>query len=231
MISYEIINSGSDGNAVVVEGGILIDCGVAYKAIEPHVPGLQLVLTTHAHFDHFKPSTVHRLAQERPTLRWACGGWMVPKLLGAGVRKTAIDVIAPATANNYQPPLNVSVIAVPLTHDVPNFGWCINLDGKKIFYATDTANLDGISVPGYDLYLVEANHGEQEIRERIARKQATGEYPYEQRAAENHLSEEQALEFIYRNIDSSGRFVLLHQHREEEADGDQQCVPDRADDA
>lgn len=215
MIQHQIIKSGSAGNAVVLDGKILIDAGVPYKALRPHVPALRLVLTTHAHLDHLNPSTVRALAADRPTLRWACGGWMVPHLLAAGVAKRNIDVCK--TGYNYAYG-DVSIRATPLWHDVPNCGWHICLSGRKAFYATDTATLDGITAPGYDLYLIEANHGEQEIRERIAAKQAAGEYSHERRAQYTHLSEEKALDFIYRNIGPGGHFVLLHQHVNKEED-------------
>jgi phosphoribosyl 1,2-cyclic phosphodiesterase len=218
MMKHQIIKSGSSGNAVVLEDKILIDCGVPFKALRPYVQALRLVLLTHKHLDHFNPTTVRTLAAERPTLRWACGGWMVPALIKAGVAKRNIDVCTFGSFSEYT---RSSIIICPeeLTHDVPNCGWYISMLNGRVFYATDTATLEGVTAPEYDLYLIEANHGEQEIRERIAAKQAAGEYPHEKRAQYTHLSEEKALDFIYRNIGPTGHFVLLHQHVEKE-DGD-----------
>ena len=34
-MTYNIISTGSKGNAVVINGRILIDCGVPFKALEP----------------------------------------------------------------------------------------------------------------------------------------------------------------------------------------------------
>ena len=36
MIDYQIIASGSTGNATVINGNILIDCGVSLKALRPY---------------------------------------------------------------------------------------------------------------------------------------------------------------------------------------------------
>ena len=47
MVKYNIISTGSDGNATILEEFVLIDCGVPYKALEPYVPKLKLVLLTH----------------------------------------------------------------------------------------------------------------------------------------------------------------------------------------
>jgi hypothetical protein len=215
MMKHEIIKSGSAGNAVVLEDQILIDCGVPCKALRPYAQALRLVLLTHAHSDHFNPATVRTLAAERPALRWACCGWMVPPLLAAGVDRRRIDVCAAGSNSMYATVENHPAIRPEiLSHDVPNCGWHILTDTGNAFYATDAADLDGIKATGYDLYLIEANHGEAEIRERIAEERADGAYPVAARAQRMHLSEEQALDFIYRNIGPDGHFVLLHQHVE-----------------
>ena len=71
-MNYKIISSCSTGNAVTIKGIILIDCGVTFKRLEKYYKNLKLVLLTHIHSDHFKKETIKRLAQERPTLRFAC---------------------------------------------------------------------------------------------------------------------------------------------------------------
>ena len=43
MISYDILSTGSKGNAVVIHDYILVDCGVPFKLIEPHLAKLKLV--------------------------------------------------------------------------------------------------------------------------------------------------------------------------------------------
>lgn len=48
-MTYEIIETGSTGNAVVINENIMIDCGVSWKKIQPHAKKLKLVLLTHKH--------------------------------------------------------------------------------------------------------------------------------------------------------------------------------------
>ena len=48
-MTIDVIESGSSGNAVFLNGQILLDCGVSYKKIEPYVRGLQLVFISHCH--------------------------------------------------------------------------------------------------------------------------------------------------------------------------------------
>lgn len=214
---YNIISTGSKGNAVVINDSILIDCGVPYKLLEPHIKPLKLVLLTHEHGDHFVPSTVRRLHLERPTLRFGCCHWMVEHLLKAGVDKRVIDVYQPEYVVEYQAQ-RLLIWPEPLYHNVPNCGYHIVMGGKSLFYATDTGTLDGIKAKGYDLYMVEANHTKADISARAAEKQARGEYAYEFRAAENHLSQEQTEDWLYHNMGPHSLYVFLHGHEPKEVD-------------
>lgn len=218
-MTYNILATGSKGNVVIINDEILIDCGVPYKKLEPYIKNLKLVLLTHVHGDHFKPSTVRALHHERPALRFGCCEWMVGPLLDAGVDKRVIDVFF---STNWSEALHYiyeeTTFLLPrlLVHDAPNCAWSLELipSRERIFYATDTGTLDGIEAKDYDLYLVEANHTQAEIRARAAEKLARGEYSYEARAAANHLSYEQAMDFLARNAGPDSKYVLLHQHKE-----------------
>jgi L-ascorbate metabolism protein UlaG (beta-lactamase superfamily) len=212
MITFNIISTGSKGNAVILNETILIDCGIPYKQLQYHQERLKLVLLTHMHSDHFRPSTVARLSKERPALRWGVPEWMVAPVVDAGVKKQNIDVIRCDTLFTYEG--FCSVLCNQTIHNVPNCAWHITLEELKAFYATDTSNLSHIEAPGYDLYLVEANYTEAELVERIAEKQAAGEFVYEYDVINNHLSKENAEDWIYKNAAQHSRYVFLHQHEE-----------------
>lgn len=225
-MTYDILTTGSSGNAVVINGEILIDCGVSMKKLREsgYIKDLKLVILTHQHTDHFNAATVRALHKERPALRWGCCEWMVPLLLAAGVDKRVIDVTRKTEPGESSHALIYNGLAIvspiALVHDVPNCGWQIHHGRESLFYATDTGTLDGIEAKDYDLYLIEANHTRAEIEARIAKKQARGEFAYEYRAAQNHLSQEQALDWLVNNISperwNSTEIVFLHQHREKE---------------
>lgn len=215
-MNFDIIATGSTGNAVVINGNILIDCGVPFKALEAAKQDLKLVLLTHAHGDHFRPRTVRALHKERPTLRWGCCEWMVGPLLEAGVDKRVIDVLEPDHPGDTSRAFIYNRLAIvrpePLVHDVPNCGWHISHGAEHLFYATDTATLDGVEAPGYDLYLIEANHTREGLEARAKAKMEAGEFAYEVRAAANHLSQEQALDWLYQQMGPNSEYVFLHQH-------------------
>lgn len=209
-MEFNIISTGSKGNAVILNREILIDCGVPYKAIKPYVKDLQLVLLSHAHSDHIRPSTIRKLQEERPSLRFGCGKWLLPSVLACGVRKSNIDIYTPNLKNRYTDDLQL--IMIPLKHNVSNCGYKLLLNGEKIFYATDCNNLDGIDAKNYDLYMIEANYEDSEIQERIAEKEANGQYCYEYQVLNNHLSKQKADNFIAENAGDKSRFVYLHGH-------------------
>lgn len=214
---YEIIQTGSKGNAVILCGKILVDCGVPYYKLQPYLQQIRLVLLTHIHGDHFVESTVRRIAMERPLIRFACGEWMLPELISAYVRPDFIDVLKPNTWYSYgnlSDTMRVRIKTHALVHDVPNFGYSVIWEGTKIFYATDTGTLEGITAKNYDYYLVEANHGREEIEQRAAEKMAAGQYAYEIRAAANHMSVEDTLDWLYANMGPNSQYVMLHQHEE-----------------
>lgn len=220
-MTYNVISTGSKGNAVVIDNRILIDCGVPYKRLVGIINHLQLVLLTHIHSDHFRPSTAAALHSHRPGLRFGCCEWMLEPLINAGIPRHCIDIYHPGIPAAYNSALMVR--AENLSHNVPNCGYHITIDGKKMFYATDTGTLDGIKAKDYDLYMIEANHRRSDLEARISKKQAAGEFSYEIGAIENHLSQEQAEEWIYQNIGPAGRYIFLHQHIEKEE------VPDGVD--
>lgn len=219
---YKIIATGSDGNATVINDSILIDCGVPYKALKHHVKRLRLVLLTHIHGDHFNPATVRRLAHERPVIRWAACEWMIQPLVEAGVMRSQIDVLKCGSTTEYKG-AGLLITPVRLTHNVPNCGFKVlqrllpGIPGDyfgRLFYATDTGTLDGITAKGYELYLVEANHTRAEIEEAVAQAQAEGRFSYRVAAAENHLSYEQAVDWLMDNMGPGGVWIPMHQHKD-----------------
>lgn len=217
-MTCDVISTGSQGNAVLLDGKILIDCGVSLEKIRPYMKGLRLVLLTHVHGDHFNPRTVRALHRERPGLRWGCCEWMVAPLMRAGVDKRVIDVFDPdiKAFEMYGPRL--SVRPERLFHDVPNCGYHLLLtdeNGKRerAFYATDTGTLEGIEAPGYDLYLIEANYTDADLEVRAREKLDAGQFAYEIRAAKNHLSQEQAEEWIRQQSGPNSQYIFLHQHK------------------
>ena len=215
-MEYNIISTGSQGNAVVINDNILVDCGVTFKALKDVYKNLQIVLLTHIHTDHFNPKTLKRLATERPTLRFGCCEWLVGDLVNAGVDKKQIDVYEIGKIYDYKA---FKISPIQLYHNVPNCGYRLFINDKKAIYATDTSHMLGIKAKGYDFYMIEANYGKEELQERINAKLEAGEYCYELNVASRHLSHEQASEWLMENMDEKSEYVFLHAHKERGSNG------------
>lgn len=211
-IPLDILSSGSEGNATVVNNYLLIDCGTPLRTIKPHINALKLVLVTHIHSDHFKRLTVKSLAKSRPTLRFAGGHFLADSFIKSGVEPKNIDVLEADVEYDYG---LCKIIPVELSHNVPCFGYKIHFnDGRKLFYATDTNNLNGIRAKNYDLYMIEANYTEAGIQERISEKKARGEYAYEYDVLKNHLSREKCDKFLADNAGHNSSYVYMHMHKD-----------------
>lgn len=203
----KVISSGSEGNAVIYNNAIMVDCGVSLKALSEVKRSLKIVLLTHKHSDHLKIRTLQRLQAERPTLRVACGDFLLEEL--PCIRN--IDVLQVGKIYDYGA---FKVSPIKLYHDVPNFGWRIFLpNGQKIFHATDTVHLEGITAKGYDLYAIEHNYCEEYIQQAIEEAHAKGEYTHAYGNINTHLSIQQARAFIEANRKESSEVLELHKSR------------------
>lgn len=210
-MNYKIISSCSTGNAVILKDIILIDCGVTFKRLEKYYKKLKIVLLTHIHSDHFKKETIKKLAQERPTLRFACCEWLLKPLLECGVSKNNIDILQIGTRYDYK---LFKIVPIKLYHDVPQCGYRVLFDHYKAIYMTDTKTVEGISAKNYDLYLIEGNYEDEELDERIRQKQEKQQYCYEYRARHTHLSKGQASDFLLKNMGENSEYVFMHEHVE-----------------
>lgn len=210
-MNYKIISSCSTGNATIIRDIILIDCGVTFKKLEKYYKQLKIVLLTHIHSDHFKKETIKKLAQERPTLRFACCEWLLQPLLECGVLRKNIDILQIGTRYDYK---LFKIVPIKLYHDVPQCGYRVLFDDYKVIYMTDTRTVEGIVAKNYDLYLVEGNYEEEELEQRIKQKQEEGLYYYESRVRNTHLSKGQATDFLLNNMGENSEYVFMHEHVE-----------------
>ena len=220
-IDINVISTGSDGNAVIIENTVLVDCGVPFKALKPYMNDLRLLVLTHRHSDHFNRTTVSKLIMEKPLLRIVTPIDMVYELQKLGIPKlvSRIDLM---NGNIFLYPYgNVTfrISSFDLRHDVPNVGYKITIskDGhvKRLLYATDTNSMNGVTAKGYDVYLIEANYDEDEMRQKIQEKEARGEFVYEKRVIHSHMSKQQADAWLGENADEHSQFIYMHQHRED----------------
>lgn len=207
-----IISTGSGGNAVLYNEQILVDCGVSFSKLKPFLKEIKIVLLTHCHQDHFNLKTLQKLQQERPTLRVGCGKWLLKELHGI----KNIDVLEVGSLYHYG---LFKVSPVKLYHDVENCGYRLFFNDEKkqnpfrVFHATDTAHLEGISAKGYDLYALEHNYCQEKIAlaKEISYQQGTFTHAFG--SEKTHLSKQQAQKFFSENAHPNSILVELHQSK------------------
>lgn len=205
---HNILSTGSKGNAIIYFNSILVDVGISFSRIEPYLKDIQIVLLTHQHSDHFKLNVIKRIQEERPSIRFGCGAFLADKL--HGIRN--LDIYESGKMYDYG---LFKISPVILYHDVPNFGYRIFKDGKKLIHATDTYTLEGISARDYDIYALECNYDEERVYDIIREKQYRGEYAHQKGSINSHLSKQQAQKFILSNTSRQDiQFLMLHQSSE-----------------
>lgn len=102
-------------------------------------------------------------------------------------------------------------------HDVENTSYKIDFKPITMYYATDTCKLDYLDcLKGLDYYFIEKNYAEEEINKRIEEKTLNGEYVYEIRVKNTHLSEEEADKFLMAMMGEDSKYIYCHQHEERE---------------
>ena len=152
---FDVINSGSKGNATLVftsEATILIDVGIAISTIEEElakfnksISDIDAVLITHNHTDHiknikgFSPKKIYALARTVP-----------------GSLSNVVDLNVPFVIKD------IKVTAFPTSHDAINpCGYMLENNDARLVYMTDTgvylsSNTSLIKNPDY--LIIESNH-------------------------------------------------------------------------
>lgn len=227
-MDVRVISTGSNGNAVFLDGQILIDCGVPFSKLADAgvVDSIRYIFLTHQHKDHLNVATLKRLLFENPLIRIIYNDYLIKPIADCfhGNPPVLVHKCSFITnLNKWYKIGNIQFSAVPLRHDVPNCGWKIHFllpQGIKfkVIYATDTANMNGVRAKGYDLFLVEANYDKEELIERIKDKRLNGQFVYEDRVFKTHLSRDQCDEFIAENMSANSQYIYLHQHEESTKD-------------
>lgn len=221
-MTCEVISTGgSNGNAVLLNGCLLFDCGVPFGKLKPYLKQIRIVFLTHLHKDHFNPSTVSRLHRARPGVRFVCSSNVLTDLVCvARVPLNSITLIRPEDSPKIIS--NIEVTTFSLIHDIENVGYIVRItdsgfgDDGSAMYATDTHHIP-ISAPGLDLYMVESNYTKEGMERRIARKTELGQFCYESRVKESHMSLETVVEWLRANADpNKSEIVFLHGHVERE---------------
>lgn len=200
----------------------MVDIGVKLKDREliiPFLDDIKVIIITHRHFDHIQLPLMKWLIKEFPNITYMylqdvkdmLNERLIRRLNGETINIEVPKeiIIEPKKVYNlgfvkFQP--------ISIYHDVPNIALYFKFeDGKSIFHATDTFNLDGIRIPSdTNLVAIEHHHITKHYQKVIAEKQENEEYSHEIGAINSHMSFEDAEEFLVRNNVEGAKVLRLH---------------------
>lgn len=207
-MEYEIIGTGSNGNCIVLNKYIMLDCGLSYSKVKSYLQDIKVIFISHTHQDHLKKSTIKRIAYEYPNIKFITCEQNAKALADLNVHLN--NIYALKLDKWYDLGLFKARLEY-LYHDVPNACLKLNIGGIKIIYIVDTSKVSHIQAKNYDFAFIEANYeSDEDIEKRIADATKKGEFTYLKRVLYTHLSELDAYNWLQENNIKNYKFI--HQH-------------------
>ena len=197
----------------MVNNNLLLDVGIPFKNLKKYLNTVQLIFISHIHQDHLLPSCVKQIIFNYPTIKFICNGEVANKLNNLGVQKKNIFVLDEHKWYD----IGIGKVRLEeLKHDVHNSSFQLEYtNGEKMIYITDTGEIPKyIDAKDYNLYLIESNYkDEDELDELIQQDYDNGlEFSHYIRVRDTHLSQKQAMDWLYDNMGNNSRFEFIHMH-------------------
>lgn len=208
-MNFEIIGSSSQGNCIVVDGFLMLDCGVSYSKIKRKIKDVKIIFISHIHKDHLLPSTIKQIAYYRPNIKYICSSSdVLTKLTNCGVPRKNIFYLK---CDKWYSLGGIKIKMERVVHDVENA--LLKWEYRKMYgiYITDTSNVDNIEAKNYDMYFIESNYREDIYKRHLDECFDEGMKKYLKRVPETHLSNEQANDFLIKNMGDKSQYVYIHE--------------------
>ena len=211
----KVLASGSKGNCTYVECGdnkFLIDIGISFLQVKKElidisvdINDLDFILLTHTHSDHIKGL---KTLLSRTKIN-VCASLELIEELRDKFNLQCVTVIY-----DYFEYKGIDIKLIPLSHDVPCYGFNIEYEYNRLVYITDTGYLNRRyfdMISNADIYIIESNHDEKILM--------GGNYPYilKQRIIgdKGHLSNGMAASILKKVIGPRTKYIFLAHLSEE----------------
>lgn len=176
----------------------MVDCGLSFKVMKEHLFGVKVLLLTHIHSDHIKPSTLKNIRKFFPKIQ-VVGNYEV-------AQKFEVDHICNAGF-----PIEVKGLTFTpflALHDVVCYGYVWNELDKDVIYCTDTCSLENAPDIKYDFLFLEANYDPVKLKYLLE----NSKFKYDvQSGAHRHLSTTECKRFYFTHRrDKTSELIELH---------------------
>lgn len=218
-----VLGTGSDGNAIVIDDAIMIDVGLGVDAMSAHLRTVSAVLVTHRHGDHLRTGAINWLANKRPTFAENClylnedSREHVRQRAPKAWKRVESAPVLPSAGGDFtircRKGREYRIETFPLVHDVENQGFVITNDqGHSLIHSTDTMTMKNAPRRVYDFLLVEGNWDEDRVSDMID----NGNRGERERALRNmrHLSVQDFDSFVRSHSHDTSRVIQLHKSME-----------------
>lgn len=196
MARLQCLGSSSSGNSFILTVGddkLIIDLGVKWSEIlsglDYDIENVRGCLCSHVHGDHSKSiqNAIYYCLD-------------VFSCQGVKDKFEDVKVLEPLKVSTIGP---FKVVPLPLKHNVENYGFIIYHEGLgKLLYAVDCEAFN-YNLIGVNHWLIEANHDEEIILERLL------DGNFSRSASEEHLNINQAIDLLKRNKSEHMRSIIL----------------------
>ena len=207
IIDYNVIASGSSGNAVRIEN-IMFDCGVPFSRMKKDLYKVDYLLITHEHTDHLKKATLNAIVRQFPNIR-----------IYSTYRVSRLNENVVAINLDYLP-IDLGdklMYAVDVPHNVLTYGYIIVGPEKTYIYATDLSNTESLSKFctengfTFDGVFLEANYDPEKLR--AMGDEWHGQYNAYYDSSARHLSKDDSTLFYAKFKKKDGEYIELHKSR------------------
>lgn len=228
-LDIKVIASGSSGNCSIIDNKIMIDIGIKKKDRElliPFLDDIKVIIITHRHTDHIQIPMMKWIIEEYPDITFMYIEDVRYFLDEKLIRKQKGETIPIEVPKEHILELNklynlgfVKFKTVGIEHDVPNIGLYMAFkNGDRLFYATDTHDLNNVRIPSKTNYImIEHHHLDWHYDQIIEEKMNDESEPYihELQAKNVHQSFEQANDFLLANKIKAATVYRMHMSSDE----------------
>lgn len=215
----KVIQTGSSGNCSIIDGHIMVDCGLSKARIGRYLKSeIDRVFITHDHGDHANMGVLNWLARERPLIvsyglhvNESTLEKMWEKAPEAAALVKSENVVRPGEPISFRT-RSGSYAAEPVTcyHDVENYGFIFrNEAGESLVYMTDTISTSACPDEKFDCICLEGNYDYDAVMESLVSSDRGESY----RAALNlrHLSVQDFDKFVKSHAREGASIFQLHE--------------------